>query len=668
VQRGKRHLAATAAVLAALACAPAALAHVERTSYFPDPAPDGSITPAAGGAVPEQRPLASALKKGQAGVTRVVCKGKLFKPGKGDVAKRKARAKRFLAKKGRKGSLNRALKSIKSARKKGFVHRPSQPRQKLGKKRARNLSAINRRLRLRCGFNHIQPAVQASGNNDRVVVMPGLYMEEPSRAMPENDPKCEGLEETSENGAGAASYRYQFTCPNDQSLIYIGGRSPGPGEDPPPQADRTGIPNLGPCLRCNFQLEGSGAKPSDVIIEAGNPKQGNSLPAGDHSASPDVKDVVIRADRADGLVLSNFIVRHADEHGIYVHETDGYLLDRVNSYYNLAYGYLTFTSDHGVTRDCDTAGNGDSGLYPGAGPDTGEQTEEAVQRLNQKLTRCDSHHNTLGYSGTMGNATHVIDNEIYDNATGIATDSFFAGGHPGFPQDSARFENNRIYDNNFNPYTYQTDVEPLVPLPVGTGILIAGGNGNRVVGNQIYDNWRRGTMLVAVPDTLSEGSGSSGFSTSFRNQYSGNTMGIAPSGQRDPNGVDFFWDEFPVPGGGGLSSENCWFGNQGSPITSDPILLPSDCSLSFGNPVAYATKAPVLAECAMWERGQTAGEFAACDWFTTPPEPGTRAADRFRAAERRHGRELAQQGYAAPVCELLKETFSCEGFDRPSSP
>jgi hypothetical protein len=56
------------------------------------------------------------------------------------------------------------------------------------------------------------------------------------------------------------------------------------------------------------------------------------------------------------------------------------------------------------------------------------------------------------------------------------------------------------------------------------------------------------------------------------------------------------------------------------------------------------------------------------NWFTTPPEPGTRAAERFQAAERRHGRELAQQGYAAPVCELLKETFSCEGFDRPSSP
>ena len=31
-----------------------------------------------------------------------------------------------------------------------------------------------------------------------------------------------------------------------------------------------------------------------------------------------------------------------------------------------------------------------------------------------------------------------------------------------------------------------------VPVPVGTGLLIAGGNGNEVRGNHIWDNWRRG--------------------------------------------------------------------------------------------------------------------------------------------------------------------------------
>ena len=51
-----------------------AQAHVERPSYWPDPAPDCSVTPCAGGDVPAARSLASALDDSQPGETRVVCK------------------------------------------------------------------------------------------------------------------------------------------------------------------------------------------------------------------------------------------------------------------------------------------------------------------------------------------------------------------------------------------------------------------------------------------------------------------------------------------------------------------------------------------------------------------------------------------------------------------
>ena len=46
-----------------------------------------------------------------------------------------------------------------------------------------------------------------------------------------------------------------------------------------------------------------------------------------------------------------------------------------------------------------------------------------------------------------------------------------------------------------------------MPVPVGVGILIAGGNGNEIRGNRIWDNWRRGTMLINVPDSFSGSSG-----------------------------------------------------------------------------------------------------------------------------------------------------------------
>ena len=78
------------AVVLALLFAGSAMGHVERPSYWPDPAADTSITPATGGKVPKARSLASALKrKRRRRSTRVVCQ-----PGLDDAAAaRRSRAR-----------------------------------------------------------------------------------------------------------------------------------------------------------------------------------------------------------------------------------------------------------------------------------------------------------------------------------------------------------------------------------------------------------------------------------------------------------------------------------------------------------------------------------------------------------------------------------------------
>ena len=49
-----------------------------------------------------------------------------------------------------------------------------------------------------------------SGNNDRVVIMPGLYTEPKSREAPTNDPRCAQYRITNDRGQTAAvSYAYQ---------------------------------------------------------------------------------------------------------------------------------------------------------------------------------------------------------------------------------------------------------------------------------------------------------------------------------------------------------------------------------------------------------------------------------------------------------------------------
>jgi Right handed beta helix region len=630
--------------LVALLCVAApALAHVERTAYWPDPRPDTLVKPAAGGAVPKARSLASALDQKKPGTTRVVC---------------------------RPDALKQVRAEIGQARRHGIELRPTQV-VKLSKRSARALLRTNEKLFARCRYRSIQPAVNDSHNNDRVVIMPGVYTEPASRAVPAFPAECDKYRTTSDHGSGAVSYEYQSHCPNAQALVAVIGRALGPGTDPSTtpfsRPDPHGIPNIGSCIRCNMQIEGSGPSPDDVVIDAGRVESGN------HALIDAKKDVGLKVDRADGIVLRNMTVRHAAEHDVYLLELDGYRMERMKFFYAGEYGALMFTTDHGLTDTCEGVGNGDSAVYPGGAPDTGALRDThfyGQARLNQTITHCDLHHNNLGYSGTMGNATHVVDNNWWDNATGIATDSFYAGGHPGFPQDSSVFENNRIWDNNFNVYGPSSDVKSATPVPIGVGILVGGGDDNVVRGNWIWNNWRRGTMLVAVPDVIScaptdvttpKCIPTHFTQTSERNHDYDNNMGRAPDGKPAPNGVDFWWDEFATNTG------NCWYSNRGSdgseksltadppmpPIsgTSLPKFLPMDCanSVGAGDPVKEGMLMGCLAAI-----GTGNWDGSLCEWFAMPAKPGSAAA-----LEQQKRFETLSQRYAAnPLSPQRYCTFS----------
>ncbi len=305
MSRLTRHafLALVTAVLAVLLTPAISSAHVERPSYWPDPKADCEVAPCAGGKFPSARPLATALDRGARGTTRVVCQ---------------------------KDSLVRLKRSVAKARRSGYDIRPTDHRS-FTKSEARSLLRINRALFKRCDYHEIQPAVMDSGNNDRVVVMPGLYLEPTARKQPTFDKSCASLHTPADSGdPGALSHDYQIECPNDANLVAVIGRGHDTAKPvSPPRTNRHGIPNIGPCIRCNLQLEGSGVNADDVVLEAGRAAAGDGGP----SAVGYKKDVGIFIDRADGFVLRNIKIRHAREHNIYVLETDGYLLDRFKAYY-----------------------------------------------------------------------------------------------------------------------------------------------------------------------------------------------------------------------------------------------------------------------------------------------------------------------------------------------
>src|SRR3954452_14008459 len=176
-------------LVALLVLAAPAFAHVERASYWPDPAPDCSIKPCTGGKVPKIRSLASALNRKLPGRTRVACQA---------------------------SSLKQLAKSVAAARKHGYYIRPTDHRS-LSKKQAARLIKVNKALFKLCKYQQIQPAVTASHNDDRVGIMPGLYTEPESRAQPTHDPKCNGLGGDGDHPGeqdGALGYKGELTCAN----------------------------------------------------------------------------------------------------------------------------------------------------------------------------------------------------------------------------------------------------------------------------------------------------------------------------------------------------------------------------------------------------------------------------------------------------------------------
>ncbi|MGH7858373.1 MAG: right-handed parallel beta-helix repeat-containing protein, partial [Candidatus Binatia bacterium] len=380
-----------------------------------------------------------------------------------------------------------------------------------------------------CDHDHIQAAVNAAQVGALIRIWPGFYREEPSREAPSLDP---------DGGDGTYTFQHHVDHPNSQNLIAIAGKK-------------------------NITLRGMGACPRDVVVDAEFKKH-----------------VVIRGDRADGLIIENLSAWHGFDHGVYVLDTDGFLLDRVHSGFSREYPFLTFANDWGRMTDCEAFGGVDAGIYPGGSADT-------QGRPSMEVAHCKSYENVLGYSGSNGDHVWVHHTEFYNNAIGFVSDSLTD--HPNYPQNNLEFEDNLVYDNNLPVYGTNANIKPTVfansiLIPIGVGVFLASGNENTVQNNQIWGNERYGVWLASgegmvigptseprEPPFMSSG-----------NHFIANRMyapPISPAGEStggafqpssEPNRIDFAWD--------GMGWGNCWEGNSrdgsGAATTSDHPALP----------------------------------------------------------------------------------------------
>ncbi|MFI5804202.1 right-handed parallel beta-helix repeat-containing protein [Streptomyces sp. NPDC051561] len=448
------------------------------------------------------------------------------------------------------------------------------------------LKTRNRALFDRCatsGFRHLQLAVDAvrkPGMN--IAVLPGLYEEEPFTAAPSG--ACARLKAPkSQLGYQILSFAQQKQCPNNQNLVAILGKK-------------------------DLQIEGTGAARGDVVFDAKYRKLN-----------------AIRADESDGVYFKNFTAQRTTFNSLYVLAGDGFVIDDVLTRWNDEYGFLTFASDHGLYKNCESYGNGDSGIYPGSASDINNGRGYDVPRYSIEITGCRSHHNMVGYSGTAGDSVYVHDNEFDHNMGGASMDSAFPG-HPGLPQNHARFERNLIHDNNEDYYPYVADgtcakppaergyergvVCPQISMPPGSGIITAGGNWNRYENNWVYGQERAGFVLHAVPAFIrGEDAWAKQTDTSHHNRYAGNILGKDKAGKSRPNRTDVYWD--------GQGGGNCWDTGSGA---STPRALPEcgakpgDFSGGSDRKVGEPVKLAQLLVCADYSV-QAKRLPAGCDWY-----------------------------------------------------
>src|SRR3954471_6892136 len=83
---------------------------------------------------------------------------------------------------------------------KALVVCKSNSRARIHKRLSGKLEQRNLDLLKQCKFRDIESAVKAAKSNYRILVLPGVYREEPSRRVPYDDPKCASLMTKSSDG------------------------------------------------------------------------------------------------------------------------------------------------------------------------------------------------------------------------------------------------------------------------------------------------------------------------------------------------------------------------------------------------------------------------------------------------------------------------------------
>jgi plastocyanin len=270
-----------------------------------------------------------------------------------------------------------------------------------------------------------------------------------------------------------------------------------------------------------LRLIGDARHPGRVILEGRN-EDGNG----------------VLVNNADHVTVRGFTARNYTSNGFFVTNVTGYTLRNLVARHTGVYGLYAFNSIGGSMSDSEAYQLNDGALYIG-------QTPPQARPRRTFVTNVSGHDSAIGFSATNMRYVTIRKSRFFNNALGVVPNALDSEKYP--PPEDNIITDNDIFWNNFDfhkgaPFAVK-ETGTAALAPVGTGLLLLGGRGNRVEGNRIFGNYLAGVgaidgiLLQENPDAIEL----------QRNTVRGNHFG---RGGLDANGRDVIYD--------GSGSGNCF--------------------------------------------------------------------------------------------------------------
>src|SRR4051812_11116612 len=234
---------------------------------------------------------------------------------------------------------------------------------------------------------------------------------------------------------------------------------------------------------------------------------------------------------ADEVTLNGFLTRDYKANGFFFVNLNGYTMNHLVARHTGVYGLYAFNTIGGQMLNSEAYYVNDGAFYIGQTPPQSKPVRTIVRNV-------DGWGSPIGFSATNMRYVTITKSRFFNNALGIVPNALDSEKYP--PAEDNVIIDNDIFWNNFNfhkgkpPFTVRmTGTAALAP--VGTGVLLLGGKGNRIENNRIFGNYLLGVgMIESILVTKTPEA-----RTLANNVVRGNAFGLNGT---DANGIDVAYD------------------------------------------------------------------------------------------------------------------------------